>query len=164
MSEHAAAGGVKLSAVLELVGLLEFHPKFQKHGITDFNYFKQLTVQDFVAKCIEVGMSSLQIVMFKQIVFHLTRKIGEKEKHILKQIVEGDAENNLKHVLQMADLMEFHASFKQKGFTSFDDFFTLSDQDFVNCCFEVGLKALQIRRFQRCLNDFLRKGMELLEC
>ena len=51
MSEHIADGverGVTLSVVLELVGLLEFYPKFQKHDITDFNYFKKLTVQEFV--------------------------------------------------------------------------------------------------------------------
>ena len=78
-----------------------------------------MCVFSFVAKCIEVGMSPLQIVMFKQIVFHLTRKIGEKEKQIFKHIVEGDHENNLKHVLWKADLMEFHGSLEQKGFTIF---------------------------------------------
>ena len=62
----------------------------------------------FEAKCTYLGMGSQLIAMFKTLVYVLKRKTGEKEKHILRQIVAACPEHNLKHVLQRADLMELH--------------------------------------------------------
>ena len=50
---------------------------------------------------------------------------------MVKKIVAFDPDKHLIYVLKRADLLEFHQSFKDKQFTDFNDFYTLSDQELV---------------------------------
>ena len=52
-------------------------------------------------------------------------------KDMVKKIVAFDPDKHLIYVLKRADLLEFHQSFKDKHFTDFNDFYTLSDQELV---------------------------------
>ena len=54
------------------------------------------------------------------------------QKNFVKRVVEQNQERHLIHVLNKADLMEFHHSFLERQFTDFNDFYTLSDQELVD--------------------------------
>ena len=93
----------------------------------------------FAVVCADIGMDPLQTIRFQGSLNKYIRckepelaKSVYKKRHMIKRIVENSSDHYLKQVLMKSGLLPFHEKFMQEGFTSFQDFFCLSDKKLVN--------------------------------
>ena len=114
----------------------------------------------FAKRCDEVGIDPLETIRFQGSLNNYIRckqpelaKSVHKGRHFIKRIVENGPQHYLKEVLRKGGLLSFHEKFIQEGFTSFQDFFCVSDKKSVgfNCSTNLSLEYLKLIRISKFL-------------